>query len=348
MRGLASKYPLDHFRRDSRSYEEMVFDSVYTSARISGNGYDRLGVDTLLRQGLTAGGKPLSDAIMLLNVRNGFGRAMAVEADTDLDADWLCELHRVLMKDLLPAHEQGMARTSVVAEDGAADAHPAAEPAQLRAELQAVLTESDKYTDPFERAIHLHCNLACLQFFRDGNRRAARLMQTAVLVQAGVLPLFFIDSLIDKYQRALASFEKEGDYVPYVAFFKESYEAAVAQLLGAGQQPLSEHEAKEIRHRFVQLPDLAGRLGAAQTFWLLAKDAIRAQGTPEQVNWADIERRAIVEAIAELGQSPEEIGAVICRYSPGAATIVKQQTILDDIKRLTPELQAQYAKAHGD
>ena len=68
----------------------------------------------------------------------------------------------------------------------------------------------------------------------------------------------------------------------------------------------------------------------------------------EAVNWPDVERRTIVESVAENGQSPEGVGTVICEYSPGAVSSEKQQAILDDIKRLAPDLQMQYAKARGE
>src|ERR1035437_1027216 len=77
LHGLASKVSLAQFRSDARSYEETIVDFVYTSAKIEGNTYDRIDTDNLLRLGVTAGGKRYSDAIMLINLRDGFGRVMA-------------------------------------------------------------------------------------------------------------------------------------------------------------------------------------------------------------------------------------------------------------------------------
>ena len=100
LHGLASKFSLERFKNDARSYEETIVDFVYTSAKIEGNTYDRIDTDNLLRLGVTAGGKRYSDAIMLVNLRDGFGKIMATEATTELDLDYLCDLHKVLMKDL--------------------------------------------------------------------------------------------------------------------------------------------------------------------------------------------------------------------------------------------------------
>lgn len=347
LHGLAAKYPLDRFKSDARSYEEMVVDFVYTSAKIEGNTYDRIDTDNLLRLGVTAGGKRYSDAIMLINLRDGFGKVMAVEANTELDLDYLCDLHKILMKDLLPVHEQGIVRTSAV-QIGASNYRPLAGPARLRTEMKFILPAAKKYSDPFEQAIYLHCNLAYLQYFRDGNKRTSRLMQTAALVRGSVLPLFFKDTLIDKYQRATVHYYETGGYGPYISFFKENSESVIARLFGDKQQVADAHETEEAKRRITQLPSLDRSAGPAHTFWLLAQEAIGARGSAEAVNWPDVERRTMVESIAKNGQSPEGVGTAICKYSPGAVSSEKQQAILDDIKRLAPDLQKQYAKARGE
>jgi len=108
------RYSLDRFKGDQRNYEEVMVEFVYTSAKIEGNTYDRIDKDNLLRMGVTAGGKRYSDAVMLVNLRDGFEKVMSIEATDPLDLDYLCDLHKLLMKDLLPLNEQGIVRTSDV------------------------------------------------------------------------------------------------------------------------------------------------------------------------------------------------------------------------------------------
>lgn len=347
LHGLTSKFSLDRFMNDARSYEETIVDFVYTSAKIEGNTYDRIDTDNLLRLGVTAGGKLYSDAIMLINLRDGFGKVMATEATTEPDLDYLCDLHKGLMKDLLPVHEQGIVRTNAVTIE-APTCEPLVDPGRLRSEIKFILPGANKYADSFERAIYLHCNLAYLQYFRDGNKRTSRMMQTAALVQGNTLPLFFSDTLNDKYQRATVLYYETGEYAPYVSFFKENYELAISKLLGGYSPALSAHESEEFDRRVSHLSDLKNAAGVAHTFCLLAQDAIASSGSAKEVNGPDVERRAIVESIAQNGQSPEGVGSVICQYSPGASSIEKQQAIFDDIKRLAPDLQVQYAKTQGD
>jgi len=60
----------------------------------------------------------------------------------------------------------------------------------------------------------------------------ARLIQTAALVQNGVLPLFFKNTLIDKYQKAIVSYYETGNYTPYVSFFNENYAQVISEFMG--------------------------------------------------------------------------------------------------------------------
>jgi Fic family protein len=237
LNALSELLPLSQFKTDARNYEEMEVDFVYTSAKIEGNTYDRIDTDNLLRLGITAGGKRYSDAIMLVNLREGFSKAMAADGETVLDLDYLGDLHKTLMRDLLPVHEQGIGRTSAVA-IGASRYKPLTDPKQLRTEVKFILEEANKYKDPFEQSIYLHCNLAYLQYFRDGNKRTSRLMQTAALVRGQKLPLFFNDTLIDKYQRATVNYYETGEYKPYVDFFKENYCLDIGRLLGKEPEQL--------------------------------------------------------------------------------------------------------------
>lgn len=98
---------------------------------------------------------------MLVNLRDGYEKVMSTEHQTALDLDYLCDLHKILMKDLLPSHEQGLARTTAVS-IGASHYELPVGAGRLRLEIEFILLQANQYTDPFEKAIYLHCNLAYL------------------------------------------------------------------------------------------------------------------------------------------------------------------------------------------
>ncbi len=231
LHAMAARFPLSQLRADARNSEELAIDFVYTSAKIEGNTYDRIDTDTLLRRGITAGQKRYSDAVIILNLQGAFARVMTASAGDVIDFEYVSDLHKMLMKDLLPANEQGAFRQSALC-IGATDYRPLSDPMQLRTDGKFIVAEASKYDDAFERAIHLHCNLAYLQYFRDGNKRTARLTQTAAMVRSELLPLFFADTLIDAYTRATVDYCERGDYAPYVAFFRQNYALVIADLVG--------------------------------------------------------------------------------------------------------------------
>lgn len=99
--------------------------------------------------------------------------------------------------------------------------------------------------------------------------------------------------------------------------------------------------------RLAELPLLEKRAGAALTFWQCATEAIKAL-VSDGVDWADVERKTVVESISENGQPPSEVADVICQHSPGAVTKAKQDHVRALVDGLAPELQAQYAKARDE
>ncbi|MFW8565092.1 hypothetical protein [Orrella sp. 11846] len=170
-------------------------------------------------------------------------------------------------------------------------------------------------------------------------------MQTAALIQGNQLSLFFHDTLIDPYLIATVSYYETGEYAPYIAFFKQNYELGVSMLAGDYTLTLTASETVEFDRRLALLPSLKNAPGAAHLFWQLAQEALMISDGAQTVNWEDIERQTIIQSIAKYGYSPEAVGTMICQYSPGAYSPQNQLGVLDDIKRLAPILQAQYANS---
>ena len=92
---------------------------------------------------------------------------------------------------------------------------------------------------------------------------------------------------------------------------------------------------------------LSSKAGAALTFWQHATEAIKVHGA-NGVDWADVERKTIVESISEHGQPPSDVADVICQHSPGAVSKARQDEVRALVDGLAPELQAQYAKARSE
>lgn len=224
---LQGEYPLSSLADDPRVLEERTADYAYVSAKIEGNSYTRKGVANLLGYGFTEGGKPFLDAVMILNLRTAFAwvRLKAPEPEI-LSKDFLFGLHRIVTANLLPESMQGAIRSSPV-RVGGTEYVPLEDPARLSVELDRLLSKIPWIEDPFERSVYAHLNLAYLQCFSDGNKRTARLMQTAFLVKAGITPIFLEESAIREYLNSLLVYYETGDPRPYAKLFLSQYKRTI-------------------------------------------------------------------------------------------------------------------------
>jgi len=233
LQDLSEKYTFAQFVQDSRNFKELAIDFVYTSAKIKGNTYERVDTDNLLRLGITAGGKRYSDAVMLLNLKEAYNKIINIDFYNLVNYEYLCNLHKIITQKLLPDFEQGTIRDLPVRFKEQFTKYkplPNNNNSVIHEELKHLFNNANLFNNPFEQAIYLHCNLAYLQCFIEGNKRTARLMQDAVLVRSDNLPLFFSDSLIDDYQRALAQYYETGEYKAYVDFFIKNYSLVINNL----------------------------------------------------------------------------------------------------------------------
>lgn len=103
---------------------------------------------------------------------------------------------------------------------------------------------------------------------------------------------------------------------------------------------------QESRRRLASLPDLAGKAGAAFTFWEHAQHALqvvkRQGGNPGEADWQKAEVAAMRESIGQHGQDPHEVAEMISRVSPGAVLTLRQQALQLWISSNSDDLRQQY------
>ncbi len=89
-----------------------------------------------------------------------------------------------------------------------------------RAKLNEILYQQEQYTNPLERAVYLHCNIAKLQPFIDGNKRTSRMVESIALMNADIIPVYSSkDADILNYRKGLIAFYETGDYSFYAGYF---------------------------------------------------------------------------------------------------------------------------------
>ncbi|WP_443744532.1 Fic family protein [Sutterella sp.] len=240
LRGLANEFPFTEFVKNSRLFEELSIEYTYVSSKIEGNQYSLKDTSTLLKYGFTSGGKLFSDAVMIKNINQTFTticRHAQEGHPSILSKSYICGLHETITHDLLPSEACGRVRKHSVTISNS-EYTPATGPALLEAELDSLIDKAKSIENPFERSIYTHLNLAYLKYFGDGNKRTARLMQTAVLVGAGITPLILTQNDIAAYLYSVVHYYETGDAQPYACLFFGSYRHTIDALLGRTPEQL--------------------------------------------------------------------------------------------------------------
>lgn len=248
LESLANEYSIDALLRNRRQFENRAIDYAYVSGKIEGNKYSRKGAAMLLQYGITEAGRTYQDAAMLVNLRDAF---VSVMQDRDekisgvLSKSYVRSIHSQITDQLIRTEARGQIRRRPVAIAGSGYI-PLASPYALEDAFETILETAGKITRPFSQAVYVHCNLAYLQYFEDGNKRTSRLMQTAVLAAHQLTPIFLQEKSIPDYLASVLHYYETGDHTLYKNLFLEEYKHSIEELQGkAPEQLLAEKRALE-------------------------------------------------------------------------------------------------------
>lgn len=205
----------------------------YYSGKIEGNTYTYAETEALLKDGITSE-KRYEDAKMLKNLHNLFVSEMEYihkGGNTEvIDERTLLRLHSGLSSGLVSDEEAGQFRTRPVRISGT-DYVPPRDIYEIRFKLSEVLYHQAELENPLERAVYLHCNIARIQPFIDCNKRTARLVESIVMMNAGLIPVYSSkESDILNYRRGLISFYENESYDLYADYFLERQMTRIKEL----------------------------------------------------------------------------------------------------------------------
>lgn len=193
----------------------------YYSGKIEGNTYTYVETEALLTDGITST-KKYEDAKMLKNLHNTITTCISEIKNYkpfEINERTIKSIHSELTNGLVENNERGDFRRRPVAITST-DYIPPKEEHQIREEFLNIIEKQDEYSNPLEKAVFLHCNLARLQPFIDGNKRTARTIESLVLMQSNIIPVFSIkDEDFVKYRDGLLQFYETKDYSKYADYF---------------------------------------------------------------------------------------------------------------------------------
>ncbi|OQA96668.1 MAG: Fic/DOC family protein [Bacteroidetes bacterium ADurb.Bin217] len=207
-----------------KELERLAIDLSWKSSQIEGNTYSLLETERLLKDKETAAGKTKEEAIMLLNHKDTLD--FLVE-NTDylipLSISKIEDIHSLLIKDLAVDKHLRKRRVGI----SGTNYRPLESEFQIREALELACNLVNKKENIFEKALLVLVLISYIQPFMDGNKRTARIVSNAILMNYKYCPISFrtVDSI--DYKKAMLLFYEQNNISRFKEIFINQFEFAV-------------------------------------------------------------------------------------------------------------------------
>ena len=208
----------------NREFERLAIDLSWKSSQIEGNTYSLLETEQLLREKQTAAGKTKDEATMLLNHKEALDFILLnKDYIKPLSISGIEDLHSVLIKELKVGRNIRKRRVGI----SGTNYKPIDNEFQIREALQSMCNLVNSKANIFEKALLVLVLISYIQPFEDGNKRTARIISNAILMNAGFCPISFrtVDSI--EYKKAMLVFYEQNNITPFKKIFIDQFEFAV-------------------------------------------------------------------------------------------------------------------------
>jgi len=207
-----------------KELERLAIDLSWKSSQIEGNTYSLLETERLLKEQETAEGKNKDEATMLLNHKEALDFITENPDYLDpVEIRRIEDIHSILIKDL---DVDRNIRTRGVGITGT-NYRPLDNEYQIREALQHMCNLVNSKSNVFEKSLFLLILLSYVQAFNDGNKRTARIVSNACLINNKYCPISFrtIDSI--EYKKAILIFYEQNNIYTFKKIFMDQFEFAV-------------------------------------------------------------------------------------------------------------------------
>ncbi len=220
--------------------QDIAIQWSYYSGKIEGSTFSLIQTESLIKDNIVRG--RFDDAIMHKNMYNVLIQEMDYIQSNNkeiIDDKLVFRIHKGLIKSLISDEKAGVLRSEPVG-IGGTDYLPSKDPYYITQKFSEILFNQKEY-EGIEKAIFLHCNLARLQPFMDGNKRTSRMVESIVLMNNDLLPTFTIDeNSFLEYREAMVDFYETEEYTSYVDFMLDKQIEVVEKL--SNQQFVEQQE----------------------------------------------------------------------------------------------------------
>lgn len=208
-----------------KEIERLAIDLSWKSSQIEGNTYSLLETERLLKEKETAAGKKKDEAVMLINHKEAIDFIVQnPDYIEPLTMAKIEEIHSILMKDLgidknIRNRKVGISGTNY---------KPLDNEFQIRENLKEMCSLVNGKINVFEKALLALVLISYIQPFVDGNKRTARIISNAVLINNKYCPISFrtVDSV--EYKKAMLIFYEQNNLSAFKKVFIDQFEFAVS------------------------------------------------------------------------------------------------------------------------
>ena len=207
-----------------KEFERLAIDLSWKSSQIEGNTYSLLETERLLKDKETAAGKTKEEAIMLLNHKDAIDFIVAnPDYLTPLKVSKIEDTHSILVKELEVERNLRKRRVGI----SGTNYRPLDNEFQITEALQNTCKVINGKVSIFEKALLALVLISYIQPFMDGNKRTARIVSNAILMNKRYCPLSYrtIDSI--EYKKAMLLFYEQNNLSKIKEIFINQFEFAV-------------------------------------------------------------------------------------------------------------------------
>ena len=207
-----------------KELERLAIDLSWKSSQIEGNTYSLLETERLLKKKETASGKTKEEAIMLLNHKDALD--FIIENPDylyPLSVLKIEDIHSILTKELAVERNLRKRRIGI----SGTNYRPLENEFQISEALRNTCELINNKENVFEKALLALILISYIQPFMDGNKRTARIVSNAILLNNNYCPLSFrtVDSI--DYKKAMLLFYEQKNISHFKEIFINQFEFAV-------------------------------------------------------------------------------------------------------------------------
>ena len=216
-----SKLSVDEFNKE---FERLAIDLSWKSSQIEGNTYSLLETERLLKEKETASGKTKDEAVMLLNHKTALDFIL-INPDyiNPLAVSRIEDIHSLLIEGLGIDRNIRNRRVGI----SGTNYKPLDNEFQIKEALQDLCILINSRENIFDKSFLALILLSYIQPFSDGNKRTARIISNAILINNKYCPISFrtVDSI--DYKKAMLIFYEQNNISAFKEIFIEQFEFAV-------------------------------------------------------------------------------------------------------------------------